>query len=239
MCDGKGRCRRHPIYNKVGERPELSPTDREEDATRHHATNREQKQPIARNIITHWKPVQLRRIIKADCDKKVTSWAADSSGNQTQKRQQIDNKAFMRNKDCKRRKRCSRFVGRSKRTERAPKQPACRCRRREMRQIGRENRRQGHCPERQKGNIFRTMHQQRPPPFFQPHPSTAADRTSTARPLRHTPPYGRPRRSPVTFPQPSCPAAAPRRTTPQKSTANRHGNRTLATLPSKAFLPSD
>lgn len=151
MCDGKGRCRRHPIYNKVRERPKPSPTDREEDATRHHATNREQKQPIARNIITHWKSVQLGRSIKADCDKKVTSWAADSSGNQTQERQQIDNKAFMRNKDYKRRKRCSRFVGRTKRTERAPKQPSCRCRRREMRQIGRENRRQGHCPERQKG----------------------------------------------------------------------------------------
>ena len=154
MCDGKGRCHRHPIYNKVRERPKPSPTDREEDATRHHATNREQKQPIARNIITHWKSVQLGRSIKADCDKKVTSWAADSSGNQTQERQQIDNKVFMRNKDCKRRKRCSRFVGRPKRTERAPKQPSCRCRPREMRQIGRENRRQGHSPERQKGNIF-------------------------------------------------------------------------------------
>lgn len=171
MCDGKGRCRRHPIYNKVGERPKPSPTDREEDASRHHATNREQKQPIARNIITHWKPVQLGRSIKADCDKKVTSWAADSSGNQTQEQQQIDNKAFMRNKDCKRRKRCSHFVSRPKRTERAPKQPSCRCRPRDMRQIGRENRRQNHCPKRQKGNIFRTMHQQWQPPFFQPHPS--------------------------------------------------------------------
>lgn len=239
MCDGKGRCRRHPIYNKVGERPKPSPTDREEDATRHHATNREQKQPIARNIITHWESVQLGRSIKADCDKKVTSWAADSSGNQTQERQQIDNKAFMRNKDCKRRKRCSRFVGRPKRTERAPKQPSCRCRPREMRQIGRENRRQGHSPERQKGNIFRTMHQQRQPPFFHPHPSTAAGRTSTGRPIRHTPPYGRPRRRPRDLPT----AVLPRRRTtedhPQKSTANRHGNRTLATLPSKAFLPSD
>lgn len=215
MCDGKGRCRRHPIYNKVGERPKPSPTDREEDASRHHATNREQKQPIARNIITHWKSVQLGRSIKADCDKKVTSWAADSSGNQTQEQQQIDNKAFMRNKDYKRRKRCSRFVGRPKRTERAPKQPSCRCRPREMRQIGRENRRQGHSPERQKGNIFRTMHQQRQPPFFQPHPSIAAGRTSTGRPIRHTPPYGRLRRSPVTFPQPSCPAAASRRTAPK------------------------
>lgn len=215
MCDGKGRCHRHPIYNKVGERPKPSPTDREEDAIIHHATNREQKQPIARNIITHWKSVQLGRSIKADCDKKVTSWAADSSGNQTQEQQQIDNKAFMRNKDCKRRKRCSRFVGRTKRTERAPKQPSCRCRPREMRQIGRENRRQGHCPERQKGNIFRTMHQQRQPPFFHPHPSIAAGRTSTGRPIRHTSPYGRPRRSPVTFPQPSCPAAASRRTAPK------------------------
>ena len=144
----------------------------------------------------------------------MTSWAADSSGNQTKERQQIDNKAFMRNKDCKRRKRCSRFVGRTKRTERAPKQPSCRCRPREMRQIGRENRRQGHCPKRQKGNIFRTMHQQQPP-FFQPHPSIAAGRTSTGHPIRHTPPYGRLRRSPVTFPQPSCPAAASRRTAPK------------------------
>lgn len=169
----------------------------------------------------------------------MTSWTADSSGNQTKERQQIDNKAFMRNKDCKRRKRCSRFVGRPKRTERAPKQPSCRCHRREMRQIGRENRRQGHSPERQKGNIFRTMHQQRQPPFFQPHPSTAAGRTSTSRPIRHTPPYGRPRRRPRDLPT----AVLPRRRTtedrPQKSTANHHGNRTLATLPSKAFLPSD
>lgn len=169
----------------------------------------------------------------------MTSWAVDSSGNQTQEQQQIDNKAFMRNKDCKRRKRCSRFVGRTKRTERAPKQPSCRCRPREMRQIGRENRRQGHCSERQKGNIFQTMHQQRQPPFFQPHPSIAAGRTSTARPLRHTPPYSRPRRSPVTFPQPSCPAGRTTEGRPQKSTANHHGNRTLAALPSKAFLPSD
>ena len=200
MCDGKGRCRRHPIYNKVGERPEPSPTDREEDATRHHATNREQKQSIARNIITYWKSVQLGRSIKADCDKKVTSWAADSSGNQTQEQQQIDNKAFMRNKDCKRRKRCSRFVGRPKRTERAPKQPSCRCHPREIRQIGREN---------------RTMRQQRQPPFFHPHPSIAAGRTSTGRPIRHTPPYGPPAAGPVTFPQPSCPAAASRRTAPK------------------------
>lgn len=145
----------------------------------------------------------------------MTSWTASSSGNQTKERQQIDNKAFMRNKDCKRRKRCSRFVGRPKRTERAPKQPFCRCRPREMRQIGRENRRQGHSPERQKGNIFRTMHQQRQPPFFQPHPSTAAGRTSTSRPIRHTPPTAAPAAGPVTFPQPSCPAAAPRRTTPK------------------------
>ena len=239
MCDGKGRCRRHPIYNKVGERPKPSPTDREEDASRHHATNREQKQPIARNIITNWKSVQLGRSIKADCDKKVTSWAADSSGNQTQERQQIDNKAFMRNKDYKRRKKCSRFVGRTKRTERAPKQPSCRCRPREMRQIGRENRRQGHCPERQKGNIFRTIHQQRQPPFFQPHPTIAAGRTSTGRPIRHTPPYGRPRRSPMTFPQPARPAGRTTEDHPKKSTDNHHGSRTLATLPSKAFLPSD
>lgn len=203
MCDGKGRCRRHPIYNKVEERPEPSPTDREEDATRHYATNREQKQSIARNIIKHWKSVQLGRSIKADCDKKVTSWAADSSGNQTQEQQQIDNKAFMRNEDCKRRKRCSRFVGRPKRTERAPKQPSCRCHPREIRQIGRENRRQGHCPERQKGNICRTMHQhqQRQPPFFHPHPSIAAGRTSTGRPIRHTPPYGRPAASRRTAPK--------------------------------------
>lgn len=145
----------------------------------------------------------------------MTSWAADSSGNQTQEQQQIDNKAFTRNKDCKRRKICSRFVGRLKRTERAPKLPSCRCHPREMQQIGRENRRQGHSPERQKGNIFQTMHQQRQPPFFQPHPSIAAGRTSTARPLRHTPPYSRLRRSPVTFPQPSCPAAASRRTAPK------------------------
>lgn len=130
----------------------------------------------------------------------MTSWAADSSRNQTQEQQQIDNKAFMRNKDCKRRKRYSRFVGRPKQTERAPKQPSCRCRPREMRQIGRENRRQSHCPKRQKGNIFRTMHQQRQPPFFQPHPSIAAGRTSTANPLRHTPPYGRPRRRPRDLP---------------------------------------
>lgn len=201
MCDGKGRCRRHPIYNKVGERPKPSPTDREEDATRHHATNREQKQPIARNIITHWKSVQLGRSIKADCDKKVTSWAADSSGNQTQERQQIDNKAFMRNKDYKRRKKCSRFVGRTKRTERAPKQPSCRCRPRDMRQIGRENRRQSHCPERQKGNIFRTMHQQRQPPFFQPHPSPLpAEQAPAARygTHRHTaPPPPQPRDLPT------------------------------------------
>ena len=176
--------------------------------------------------------------IKADCDKKVTSWAASSSVNQTQEPQQIDNNAFMRNKDCKRRKKCSRFVGCPKRTERAPKQPSCRCHRREMRQIGRENRRQGHSPERQKGNIFRTMHQQRQPPFFQPHPSTAAGRTSTSRPIRHTSPYGRPRR-----PRDLPTAVLPRRRTtedhPQNSTANHHGNRTLATLPSKAFLPSD
>ena len=145
----------------------------------------------------------------------MTSWAVDSSGNQTQEQQQIDNKAFMRNKDCKRRKRCSRFVGRPKRTERVPKLPSCRCRRREMRQIGRENRRQDHCPERQKGNICRTMHQQRQPPFFQPHPSIAAGRTSTGRPIRHTPPYGPPAAGPVTFPQPSCPAAASRRTAPK------------------------
>ena len=163
----------------------------------------------------------------------MTSWAADSSGNQTQEQQQIDNKAFMRNKNCKRRKRCSRFVGRPKRTERAPKQPSCRCRPREMRQIGRENRRQGHSPERQKGNIFRTMHQQRQPPFFQPHPSIAAGRTSTGRAIRPPPPQ--PRDLPT--------AVLPRRPhhggPPKKSTANHHGNRTLATFPSKAFLPSD
>lgn len=45
--------------------------------------------------------------------------------------------------------------------------------------------------------------------------SACTSRNSTGRPIRHTSPYGRPRRSPVTFPQPSCPAAASRRTAPK------------------------
>lgn len=160
----------------------------------------------------------------------MTSWAADSSGNQTQEQQQIDNKAFMRNKDCKRGKRCSRFVGRSKRTERAPKQPACRCRRKEMRQIGRENRRQGHCLERQKGNIFQTIISSGSRLSSNLIPQSLPAEQAPATRYAHTailPPPPQPRDLPT--------AGLPRRRItedrPKKPTANRHGNRTLATPP--------